>query len=260
MRCVLCDDDRMLRSMVELVVNRCGHEVVGIAENTTDGSSLVLTVKPDLVILDGSMGVNTDFDIIESASRVHATVIVFSFYADEEAMRRYAVHPIVVPKPDFDALQRTIELLGEGQAPGPDRDGTVRPPTDRRRQPARAALGPDPVGPGDASAFYEALSNGAAGDAIVSIEHPGGENSFADSSPLVVGIRRLVREGDRVLAAGSSLKVFLPAGGEQGANALLVRVRSLGDVAAAPTFRFVIVEAGESPIDAFERLKRVTSA
>lgn len=256
MKCVLCDDDRMLRSMVELVVNRCGHEVVGIADNTTDGASLVLSAKPDLVILDGSLGVNTDFDIIESANRVQATVIVFSFYADEAVMSRYAVHPIVVAKPDFEALQRKIELLEAGVPLGQEGGPAAGTLTDRRRRPARSALGRDPVGPGDASAFYEALSNGAPRDAILAIDLPAGEAAFDGSSAFLLGLRQLVRRGDRLLAAGTSLKVFLPAGGEAGAAAFLSRLRSLGGLPPNATFRFVTIGPDESPVDAFDRLKR----
>ena len=95
MRFVLCDDDELLRSLVETVLERQGHEVIGVADHTAIGSQLVKAGKPDAVIVDLSLGYNTDFDIIETAIDVGARVIIFdeptSSLSQTEADRLYAL-------------------------------------------------------------------------------------------------------------------------------------------------------------------------
>src|SRR4051794_9332488 len=99
MRFVLCDDDVMHRSMVESVITRNGHELVGVADTTKDGVALVELAHPDAVIVDVTIGLSSDFDVITSAIDVGAQPIVFSFHAPAEMLERYSVAPIVVLKP-----------------------------------------------------------------------------------------------------------------------------------------------------------------
>ena len=65
MRIMVCDEDGLMRDMVEAVIARTGHELVGVADTTPDAVRLIETGRPDAVILDLAMGYHTDFDMIE---------------------------------------------------------------------------------------------------------------------------------------------------------------------------------------------------
>jgi CheY-like chemotaxis protein len=237
MKFVVCDADPLLREVVEALLVKAGHDVVGVADNTAVATRLVRAASPDIVIVDLSLGYNTDFDIVESAIEVGARVIVFSHNADHAVLDRYSPRPTVVPKPDLTELEREI-IKGAGQGAGGD--DSAGP--DRRRRPARAAQGPSPTGPADAQAFYEALGNAAEGDALLAV-------GPADLAALVV---ERVRGSDRVLHTGSKVMVFLPGAGEEGVAAFVTRV--VDDVGDA-SIKAIVVADGESGTDAFARLK-----
>ena len=236
MKLVVCDADPLLREVVEAVIAKAGYDLVGVADNTAVATRLVRAAHPDIVIVDLSLGYNTDFDIVESAIDVGARVIVFSHNADHAVLDRYSPRPTVVPKPDIAELEREI-----AKGAGSDADDDTTAP-DRRQRPSRAAEGPLPTSPADAQAFYEALGNAAEGDAVLAV-------GPADLAALVV---ERVRGSDRVLDTGSKVMVFLPGAGEEGIDAFVSRVV---DGVSGASVRAVVVARGESGIDAFARLK-----
>jgi len=246
-RFILCDDDALMRSMIETIVERQGHEVIGASDNTSDASELIVHGRPDVVIVDLSLGYNTDFDIIDVAMAVGARVIVFSHNANHDILDRYMPRPVVVSKPDFVELEEVISRAAVADF-GPTH-------VERRTHPDRVAMGPTPSGVDDAGAFYEALANASAGDALASIE-PGeyGGPYLAESD--AIRILRLVRTTDRVLAAGSSIRVFLAGGSTEGMDAFLRRLRDdAPGLAEAIRIRWIVIAAGETSADAFDRLK-----
>lgn len=243
MRIVLCDADAFMIDMVEALITSSGHEVVGIADTTTDGVGLIETAKPDVVILDISMGFNTDFDMIESAAAVGARVIVFSNYADADLLSRYEPRPEVIPKPDLTALEQVLVRL----RPSDEGAGVVE--VDRRRSPVRAAAGPPPTGLGDAQAFFEAVNAAEPGDAMVSIDVPTAAEAVGAD---VLGVMRTT---DRVLVFPTAVRVFLAGGGDVGVRSLLQRVSDAVVLPAGCQARSVIVEEGEPGAAAFDRVK-----
>jgi DNA-binding NarL/FixJ family response regulator len=98
-RFVLCDDDRMLVPMVESLLTRLGHEIVGEADDTATAAQLVIAARPDAVIVDPALGYNTDFDVIEAAIEVGAATVVFTHTADEAQMSHYPCAPRWSPSP-----------------------------------------------------------------------------------------------------------------------------------------------------------------
>jgi chemotaxis response regulator CheB len=245
MRIVVCDDDALMREMVESLIGATGHEVVGIADDTPSAVGLVNTAKPDAVVLDLSLGFNTDFDIIDAAIGVGARTIVFTRNADAGILSQYTVAPTIVPKPDLGALEQVLLRL--------DRDDTTEQVTDqdRRVRPSRAAQGPPPTGPSDAAAFFEAINAAEAGDALVSLDVPAG------AEPVAAEVGHHLRATDRVLLMlPRAVRVFLPAGGDEGVASVLARIRELPVVTSDCQAASVVVRAGESGADAFDRLKR----
>ncbi len=243
MRIALCDADAFMIDMIEALITSTGHQVVGIADSTVAAVGLIETAKPDIVVLDISMGFNTDFDMIESAIAVGARVIVFSHHADADLLGRYDVRPEVVPKPDLTALEQVLARLVAS-----DEGGVVE--VDRRRAGTRAAAGPPPTGLGDNQAFFEAVNAAEPGDAMVSIDVPVGAEAVGKD------IAGVMRTTDRLLVFPTAVRVFLAGGGDIGIRSLLARVADAVALPAGCQARSVIVEEGEQGADAFDRVKR----
>jgi CheY-like chemotaxis protein len=248
-RFVLCDEDPLIISMVETIVERHGHEVLGIADHTAIASELVKAGRPDAVVVDLSLGYNTDFDIIGTARDVGSRVVVFSHNADHSVLDRFDPRPVVVAKPDFVALEAVIERLRDDDGTG-DAGGLI----DRRMRPARAAVGPEPAGLHDAQAFYEALAYAADDDAMVSIEAAEGSPPLGED--VARRVQALVRGTDRVLAMATAVRVFLAGPGDLGLDALIGRLAA-DQMAASGTlaYRSTVVGPGETGAEVFDRLK-----
>jgi len=248
-RFVLCDADGLVLSMVETILERHGHEVIGVADHTAVASDLVRAGRPDAVVVDLSLGYNTDFDIIGTAREVGSRVVVFSHNADHTVLDRFDPPPVVVAKPDFVALEAVIERLVDDDGSG---DGDAL--ADRRVRPTRAAVGPVPAGLHDAQAFYEALANATDDDAMLSIEAAEGAPPLADD--VAKRVQEIVRGTDRVLAMATAVRVFLAGPGSDGLAALLARLAADrmaagGDLA----YRSTVVGPGETGAEVFDRLK-----
>ena len=250
MRFVLCDDDALMRSMIETLVERQGHEVIGAADNTAAATELIVHGRPEAIIVDLSLGYNTDFDILDVAKAIGAQVIVFSHTASRDVLDRYQPRPVVVAKPDLVDLEDAIIRAGEA-------DPGSAVPAERRVRPSRPAIGPRPTGVGDAQAFYEAVTNAEKDDVLASVEQAGPMEASLDVDD-AARIGAIVRDTDRVLAAGSTVKVFLAGGDSIGLAAFLCRIRDEAPTLAdAVKVKSVLIFDGESSADAFERLKHV---
>jgi hypothetical protein len=250
MRFVICDDDEMLCSMVYATIATHGHDVVGIADTTTAAVGLVQHGRPDVVVVDPAVGCNTDFDVIDTALSMNAKVIVFSRSGEIPKSGRYDPEPLFVAKPDLWALEQAIGRLEAD----PARAGAD---AERRQRPTRELSGPPPTGPRDAAAFYSALNDAVDGDAFLSIATASPETPI-DLAGLAALVSDHIRESDRLLMliTTSSLLVLLLGGGEVGVDSVFQRVRNDAHVPAPVVFRSVVLVAGESPSDAFDRLKR----
>ena len=244
MRIAVCDDDTLMREMVEALVRATGHEVMGIADTTPDAVGLIEAGRPDAVVFDLSMGYNTDFDVIDAAIGVGARAIVFSHNADAGILGQYSVAPAVVVKPDLEGLEQVLVRLAQDEVAG----GVTE--RERRRRPARDPEGPAPTGPSDAQAFFEAVNGALAGDAMVSLDVPMSAEAVADE------VGHHLRASDRVLVMlPRAVRVFLPGGGEEGVAAVLDRIRDLPVIPSQCAVASVIVNDAEHGSDAFDRLK-----
>jgi CheY-like chemotaxis protein len=244
MRIVVCDRDALIRDMVEAVVVRAGHEVVGVAGTTAAAVGLLETAQPDAVVFDLSLGYNTDFDIIESAIRVGALAIVFSPNGDAAMLGHHSVDPIFVPKPDLDALEAALVRLEV------DDERHQVHEKERRQRPQRTSAGPPAMGIGDAQAFFEAVNEARPGDGMVSIESRG------DAEAVGSDAAHLLRGSDRLLLFPTSVRFYLPGGGEEGVGSLLERIAGAGFLGPDSTVQSIIVRDGEHGTDAFDRLKK----
>jgi DNA-binding NarL/FixJ family response regulator len=242
-RVVICDEDALLREMVEALVTRLGHEIIGITDTTAAGVALIEAGRPEVVIYDMALGYNTDFDVIASAVLVGAHTIIFSHTAEEAILGQYAPHPTVVEKPDLVGLEHVLARLER------DEEHHAVVEHERRTKPARAASGPPSTGVTDAQAFYEALNDVARDDALVTIE------LATDGTDVARALLELMRGTDRLVASLSTVRVFLPGGGEEGVQSFLRRLREAALVPSGTVLRSIVVRDGEAGSDAFDRLK-----
>lgn len=243
MRVALCDADVLIRDVVESVVTSLGHEVVGVADTTAGSVGLIEAARPELVVLDISLGVNSDFDVVDAANAIGARVIVFSHTMDAELLGEYSPLPTVVEKPDLLELERAIVRL-EHAAPD-DRPGQQ----ERRQRPARAASGRPPTGLDDAQAFFESVNDAAPGDGLIAIEVE------EATEPLAAAAQSAMRETDRLLAARDAVRLYLPAGGEDGVRSVVQRLAAAGIAPPGSRITAVVVRDGEDGAAAFDRLR-----
>ena len=248
MRLVIVDDDERVRGVLAELVEAKGHEVLGAASSALPGSELVTALVPDAVIVDLALEYGSGHDVIAAAHEVGARVVVFSAYSEsvEALVERGA---LIVPKPDFLALENALDVVAAGLAPG-----AHEPRAERRRQPGRG--GQSPVGrPGVGAPddFYRALAEASAGDSIMTIDVA--DESAAHSMAPVV--RAVLREGDHLAVRDSQLMMVLLGEGPA-PQAVLERVRDALPIAHEWWNRFVVVEPDELPIDALNRLRELT--
>jgi len=248
MRFVLCDDDQLFTSMIEAMLADVGHEVVGVATTTAASVALIEAARPDVVIVDLSLGFNTDFDAVEAATAVGAATIIFSHRVDEVFLSRYPERPLVVFKPDLPELEEVVRRLERS----PKR-GVVE--QDRRTRPRRVASGSRPADIADARAFYEAVNEALGGDALISVDLPDIDGAVEKARDAATRIRDVLRETDRLVASASSVRIFLPGGEQTGIQSFLARLDQVGGLPEGATVRSIVVAPEEPPSAAFDRLK-----
>lgn len=243
-RVVICDEDALLREMVESLLTRLGFEIVGIADTTSAGVGLVTAARPDVVLFDMALGYNTDFDVLQAAIDAGARTIVFSHTADDAILSSYSRRPTVVPKPDLARLEQVLGRLERDEAAGVVEQ-------DRRARPTRAASGDAPTGVTDAQAFYSALQDVTEGDALLSLEVP----EIVNADALATALLEIMRGTDRLLASRTAVRIFLPAGGEDAIRSFLARMAAAKVVPDACRATAIVVRPGEAATDVFDRLR-----
>lgn len=238
MRFVICDDDEVVAQVLDAALTVEGHELVGVAETPAAAVDLVGQAKPDVAVIEPSVGCTSDYDAVDAANSVGAHVVLFSRTGSPIEHGRYKPEPPMVPKPNISALETVIG------------DMLVARFIDRRKQPTRRFQS---MGPSDAAAFYAAINEAVQGDAFVSVA-PRIERADSWLWRVTAGIR----ETDMVLTSSTAVLVFMPGAGKDGVHALYERLLSDPAESNEGDMRAVVLEAGESPSDAFARLKDAT--
>jgi DNA-binding NarL/FixJ family response regulator len=119
-RAVVCEDDPMLRQVIESVLRAIDVDVVAEVASMPELNEVIAHVQPDVVILDlvlfGTLEIAEAFtDLVALAPRV--AVVVFSAHDGLRARALEAGARAFVDKPDFDALgQAVAEVLAAASA------------------------------------------------------------------------------------------------------------------------------------------------
>jgi CheY-like chemotaxis protein len=250
-RTVVIDDDPSVRSTIASLVEAQGGVVVGEAVNSLQGVDAIEAESPNLVVLDLALAHGTGLEVLDAATRMRCRIVVFSSFTDDLQSSTLPPGTLVVDKPDFLELERVLAACAEDVA----RPQNER--SERRRLSPAAPERSDPSSIDDAYGFYEALAQAAPGDVLVTLHTPA-TPGWLDAGALAATVRNVVRTDDLVLSAEHHAQVMLMAGADEGADAVLARLRRVwahtgsgGTIEAA----FVVVAPGEEPGDAFERLK-----
>ncbi|MEO7430216.1 MAG: hypothetical protein ABIY48_12635, partial [Acidimicrobiales bacterium] len=191
MRFALCDSDQLYTSMVEIMLNNLGHEVIGVATTEADSTALIAAARPDAVILGLPLMLHSDFDVPATATTMGAVTIIFAERVDDALLGHYAVRPTVVFKPHLTDLERAVGRLGLS--------ATNEVLTDERRdRPWRDQSGSGPTKISDPQDFYAGLNDAAAGDALLAIELGELDAEVEEASVAAVRVRTIMRGADRL--------------------------------------------------------------
>jgi DNA-binding NarL/FixJ family response regulator len=245
MRVVVCDEDELLLSVVEELLDRLDFELVGVAGTTAGAIGLIQHARPQVVVIDPAIGYNSDFDMVDAAISVGAVPIVFTHGGIP--MARYDPAPHLVEKPDILALEQALIRLRVD-----DQEEVVE--IERRSRPARQLAGPAPTSLADAQAFYEALNDVAPGDALLSLDLPTSDASGAH--PIAAILAPTLRSTDRMLATASAVRFVLAAGGDEGLRSLIGRIRDIAHLPPGTQLRSIIVGEAEDGNASFDRLRK----
>ena len=251
MRVLVVDNDSLMASLIEAMTHDLGHEVVGVVAAAA-ASATIAAGRPDVVIVDPSQGDGTDVDLVAAAVGSGARAIAYTYHPGDSTYDGYTPRPTVVAKPDLAALERAVSRLGADPVPPSDRD--------RRRPSTRPPVAPGaPAGLSDARAFYEAVAEGVPGDGLLSVAVVTGGAAGDQSGVVEVAerMREVIRVGDRIMATSDSVKAYLPGAGQEGIESLLQRCRASGALTDDDAHQAVVVEPGEAPSEAFDRLRRM---
>jgi len=237
LKVVICDDDPLVRSVLESLVADEHHEVVGEAQDSIDAIELIESIRPDLVIVDLALRYSSGHDVVAAAKTLGCKTIVFSSFVTAE-MVASSNGVVVIEKPDFDELSGAIRRLAF------DADERV---VDNRTRPRRSP---------DAKEFFAAVAEAEPGDALVLLQP--GDNGALDQ--VFAAAERVVASTDRVAVGGSGVRMLLAASGPEGVHAVIARIKD--EVGGLPGWnvRAVTITDGEAPTDAYLRLTETSTA
>jgi DNA-binding NarL/FixJ family response regulator len=109
-RCLIVDDNEPFLEAAQLLLEREGVAVVGIATTSAETLRLEEELRPNVVLVDIRLGDESGFDL---ARRLSGTVILISIHAQSEYAEKIAASPAVgfIPKAQLGA-SAVLRLAG----------------------------------------------------------------------------------------------------------------------------------------------------
>src|SRR5690606_13787652 len=115
---ILIDDDSNLRSGLKILLGRYAPEmqIIGEAENVSDGISEISLKKPQVVFLDIQLNDGTGFDILEKITEAEGKInfqVVFITAHEQYAIKafRFSALDFLLKPVDPEDLQKVIEKI-----------------------------------------------------------------------------------------------------------------------------------------------------
>jgi CheY-like chemotaxis protein len=214
-RAIVCDDDPITRSLLSDLVEERGGQVLAEADRGFDAIDIIERFDPDLVLLDLSLRDGSGLEVVHHIRTAERACQVVIFTAFWDAARDLAGPALrVVEKPDFDDLERAIDLAISEL-------GIATATRERRRRASRALLAPlrDESGLDEPADFYRSLGMAEPGDALIGIAL-----GDSDLDALARAARRVVRQHDRITVRSGTLVLLVIGGGADGAASVVARL------------------------------------
>jgi CheY-like chemotaxis protein len=118
LRCLIVDDNPRFGEEARSLLEHEGVSVVGVAASGDEAVRLAAALRPDLALVDISLGKESGFDVarrlVESSTAPPPAVILVSTYNEEEFGGRIAASPAIgfIAKTELSA-QSIRRLLGD---------------------------------------------------------------------------------------------------------------------------------------------------
>jgi DNA-binding NarL/FixJ family response regulator len=78
LRCLIVDDNRLFLDSARRLLERQGLSIVGVASTSADALREAETLKPDLVLVDVSLGEEDGFELAQCLPREAAVILISS--------------------------------------------------------------------------------------------------------------------------------------------------------------------------------------
>ena len=113
MKILIVEDDPIYADAIEMMIEKMGHQTIGITENSNEVLRMVKATQPDLLLLD--ICIKGEADGIQIAEQIPASIpVIFitSLHDQQTFDRAKKTTPFAyITKPiDQKSLQRSIEL------------------------------------------------------------------------------------------------------------------------------------------------------
>ncbi|MDZ7674214.1 MAG: response regulator transcription factor [Acidimicrobiales bacterium] len=128
-RAVVCDDDALVRSVIQRVLADASFEVVGEADSPHTALEVIGRYRPDVIVVDLALRAGSGEDVIREvrAEGDEVKIVVFSAYTSDLTILHDAGADAVVTKPDFEHLGRVFaDLAVELDLPNERRRSVAR--------------------------------------------------------------------------------------------------------------------------------------
>jgi DNA-binding NarL/FixJ family response regulator len=127
---LIVDDNRLFLEAARVLLEQGGLRVAGVAATSAEALRLAEELRPDVVLVDITLGAESGFDLARRLTGQHrangSVVILISTHAEADFADLIAESPAAgfVPKPELtaDAIRRIVD----GRAPGGPSDAGVR--------------------------------------------------------------------------------------------------------------------------------------
>lgn len=134
---MIVEDDELSASKMEMQIDKLGHDLFGVADNSDDAIAMLNNEQPDLILMD--INIEGDYDGIELTDMIHQQwsipVIFISSLQDDYTFRRLQrTNPVsFILKPFSEVqLKRTIQLVVEQLKSSNDNSFELSEPTPKQ--------------------------------------------------------------------------------------------------------------------------------
>lgn len=111
---VIIEDEQKSREMLAAIIRKnCPElEIIGLAQNVSEGVSVVKSLNPELVFLDISMPDGSGFDLLEKVAG-HKFELIFATASDQHAIRaiKYSACDYLLKPIDIEELKTAVSKV-----------------------------------------------------------------------------------------------------------------------------------------------------